>query len=101
MKKTLFSLVFIIFIFSCVESHPDNEVNARVMMWQFVKRNLKDPGSADFGLCKMDKKSNGNWSTNCHVDAKNGFGGNERLYFYCELKYMEKDTWKLIKLDFK
>lgn len=101
MKKIITLLILILFISSCGSSDPDDDVNARVMMWQFVEANLRDPGSADFGICKMTQTSSGSWSTNCHVDANNGFGGTERIYFYCEVKHIEGATWKLVELNFK
>jgi len=90
-----------LFLSSCGESDPNNGTNARVMMWQFVEGKLKDPSSAEFGMCEMDKTTTGTWETDCHVDAKNGFGGTERLYFHCEVKHKSGDSWELVELTFE
>jgi len=101
MRKTLiFSSILMLLTYSCTEPDPNNGINARVMVWRFVESRLKDPGSADFGLCKMEKTVNGGWETDCYVDAKNGFGGGERLYFHCEVKHKYGDSWELIELTF-
>lgn len=101
-SKILLALsLFTMFLSSCGgPSDPNNETNARVMVWQFVESKLKDPGSADFGLCKMEKTSTGTWETDCYVDAKNGFGGTERLNFHCEVKHKSGDSWELVELTF-
>ena len=99
--KNIFVLLIAIISFSSCSSNPDSDINARVMMWQFVEGQLKDPSSAEFGTCKMTKTATGSWSTDCYVDAKNGFGGTERLNFYCEVKHIEGDKWELIDLNFK
>jgi hypothetical protein len=85
----------------CGETDPNNETNARVMVWNFVEGKLKDPSSAKFGTCRMEKTSRGSWETDCYVDAKNSFGGNERINFHCEVKHKSGDKWELVELSFK
>ncbi|MBC2838868.1 hypothetical protein [Robiginitalea sp. SC105] len=100
MERKLSIIICLIF-FSCGEIDGNHGDNARVMVWQFVKDNLRDPGSADFGLCEMTKTSDNGWETDCYVDAKNGFGGTERLYFYCKVRLVKESAWELEKLTFK
>jgi hypothetical protein len=105
MKVSIFSLLSFLLLFfigcSSEPQDPNNETNARVMVWNFVERKLKDPGSAKFGLCELNKTTTGTWITDCYVDAKNSFGGGERLYFVCEVKHKEGDSWELVQLSFK
>lgn len=84
---------------SCGESDPNNETAARVMVWQFVEGRLKSPGTAKFGSCMMDKTPDNTWKTSSYVDATNGFGGTERLYFDCEVKHKSNDSWELVELN--
>jgi len=106
MRKILFLTfsTFLLLFTSCGESNsnPDNSINARVMMWKFVERKLKDPSSAKFGTCRMNKTLTNSWKTDCYVDAKNGFGGTVRKNFYCGIKYIaDSKSWRLVKLDFQ
>jgi hypothetical protein len=97
--KNLFYLLFLLpLLFSCGETDPNSDTNARVMVWQFVESKLKDPGSAEFGPCVMSKTASGSWSTDSYVDANNSFGGTLRTNFHCEVKHVSGDTWNLIEL---
>lgn len=102
--KQIFSILIFLMLFaisSCGNNDPNNETNARVMVWHFVENNLKDPSSAKFGTCKMEQNYLGNWETDCYVDAKNSFGGTQRINFTCEVKHVKGDKWELVKLNIK
>ena len=100
MKKILFILICTLSILiGCGPSNPDNDTNARVMVWQAVTARLKDPSSANFGTCRMQKTSTESWVTDSYVDAKNGFGGNVRMNFHCEVRYNKNGQWDIVALD--
>lgn len=97
-KLILFCTLTLLILVGCGETDPNNETSARVMVWQFVEGRLNDPGSAEFGTCKMEKTAEGSWETDSYVDAKNGFGGTQRMNFHCEVKHKSGDSWELVEL---
>ena len=84
------------------------KTDAWVMAQQFVKNNLKSPGTASFGGLFKDYQNpddvvtylgNGKFRVCAWVDAQNSFGGKIRTYFVCELKYLGDDNWRLLDLN--
>lgn len=61
---------------------------AAVMCKTYVKTKLTAPGTADFPWA-MDTTSKGEWQyvVSSYVDAQNGFGGEVRTYFMCDMQY--------------
>ena len=74
------------------------------MAEDFVKKNLKSPGSADFGgvfsgdwqspeTCVTDL-GNGKYRCVGWVDAQNSFGAKLRNDFVVEVEYVGGDNWR-------
>ena len=85
------------------------KIDAWVMAKQYVRENLKSPGSADFGSLFSDYQDpdavvtdlgDGRFRIVAWVDAQNAFGAKVRTYFICEIEHLGNDRWRLISLDF-
>lgn len=79
-----------------------SETDAFYMSKQFVTKTLKAPSTADFGSfgeSTITRKSDRIFSVTSFVDAQNSFGAKIRTYYTCDLQYLGKDNWQLIKLD--
>lgn len=90
-------------------STTPGKIEAWVMAQQFVKDNLKSPGTADFGGVFSDYQDpdevvtylgNGKFRVRAWVDAQNSFGATLRNHFVCELEYVGNDRWRLTNLVF-
>jgi hypothetical protein len=89
------------FLVACGPKKQNTETNARVMIWHFVEKRLKNPADADFGSCPVEKIDSVNYRTQCYVDATNGFGAKLRKNFTCQVKYIKGKTWELVDLQFE
>jgi len=86
---------------------PD-AIQAWVMSKEFVKRNLKSPGSADFGGVfsgdyqdpkeRCSKAADGAWKCAGWVDSQNSFGAKLRANFTVTVKPdADGDSWTLVE----
>lgn len=83
----------------------DNKTMAYVMMQNFVKENLKSPGSAKFEWitepdCKITKNEF-DYTISSWVDSQNAFGATVRTRFIGIVRQTNKDNWRLMALEFK
>ncbi len=89
------------------KSKPEySKLDAWVMARQFVKQQLKSPGTASFGKLLGESQSYdrqcedlGNATYRCHgwVDAQNSFGANLRNNWAIKLKYVGNKEWRAIE----
>lgn len=93
---------------SAPTEEPD-KIEAWVMAQQFVRNNMKSPGSADFGSAfggyqdpdrVVTEASAGKFRVRAWVDAENSFGAKIRTHFICELEHTGNGQWRLIDLQF-
>lgn len=106
MKQVIF-IVPILFIlpllYNCSSSGP-SELEASVIIQDFVKDKLKSPSTAEFEMGmvnKIKKVDESTYEVNSYVDSQNSFGGTIRTKFYCKVQHKSKDSWSLITLNFK
>ncbi len=105
-------LVIIVSVITAVggsSSNSPDKVEAWVMAQNFVEKQLKSPGTADYGgVWDGDYQSSDDVVTelgddkfrvSAWVDAENSFGAKIRTYFVCELEYVGDDNWRCTKLD--
>jgi len=80
-----------------------HELDAWVMVQQFVKDQLRSPSTADFGSVFGDyqkpddcvtKTGENTFQVRGWVDAQNAFGPTSRNNFSCELEYVGNDRWQ-------
>ena len=79
------------------------ELLARTICQQEVLKNLKNPKSAEFirneeNTIKLDNML---YEVSSGVYAQNGFGAQIKTYYTCQVKLIDKDSGKIIKLDLK
>lgn len=65
-----------------------------------VKRELKAPASADFEFMPKVERSdiNETYMISSYVDAINSFGAKVRTNFFCQLNFIDGQTWTLKEL---
>jgi hypothetical protein len=82
------------------DSSGADQYGAQVMCENFIKDQLKSPGSADFSnetttMGATDKL----WEVAGDVDAENSFGASLRSHFTCVVRYTPSDEyWHLVSL---
>ena len=83
-----------------------DEVSAKDVCNQFVKRQLSNPESADFqGLAGMGGDGTRlpgptpQWTVISYVDSKTDLGITKRIAFDCTVEHLEGARWNLIDLD--
>lgn len=93
---------------ACSGSDEPLSESAAVMCEQFVKKNLKSPGSADFpGVTDTEYAKTTRLSTAKPwkykvagvVDSDNSFGASVRSDYVCTVSTKDNDTWTLDDLD--
>lgn len=76
----------------------DRMYGAWAMAKEFVERNLRSPGTADYGDQRarhcVTEVSEGRYRVVGWVDAQNGFGATVRMYFVCDLQQVGEDRWR-------
>jgi hypothetical protein len=80
----------------------NNRTMAYVMMQDFVKRQLKSPGSAKFEwisepACTIEKDGF-EYRISSWVDSQNSFGALIRTRFSGVVRQVDKDNWELVSL---
>ncbi len=84
----------------------DNTTMAWVMAQEFVKKELKSPGSADFGSLlreyqdpkrQVREVSNGRFVVTGWVDAQNSHGAKVRNRFSVTLQFDGRETWTAVE----
>ena len=101
-------VIISVLIVSCGsdESKPKPEhdkIGAAVMAEEFIKKELKSPGSAKFPWYNdsmVTDLGNGKYRYVSYVDSQNGFGALLRTNFICTVKYVGDKKWSLESLDF-
>ncbi len=103
-------IIIIVFIKLCNDNSQvpwqdeNNSLGAYVMAEKWVKERLVSPSTAEFpnGVDKFVSRGDGQvYFIDSYVDSQNRMGGMMRTYFHAEIEQIEKDRWKLIKLEFK
>jgi hypothetical protein len=83
----------------------DNSIMAYIMMEDFVKRELKSPGSAKFpGVFDgrqdhVTRLQDYKYKIVSYVDAQNSFGALLRTKFIGEIQQVSDEEWRLISLN--
>jgi hypothetical protein len=82
----------------------DNSSMAYVMMQNFVKAHLRNPGSAKFEWitepdCRIEKDGF-EYKISSWVDSQNALGAMIRTRFSGAIRQIDKDNWSLVSLDF-
>lgn len=72
---------------------------AEVMCEEFVKQQLKAPGSADFSEQQHNEVGEDKWRVVGVVDSENSFGAKLRADYACELKYVGDDEWRASNVE--
>ena len=99
---------FIAFVVvSCIlkgpEPPPPDDQMASFMCGEFIKKQLRDPDSADFVTKPIDgravKAPNGSYVSLLTVRANNGFGGKTVSTFDCEVTKDSGGNWQLQSLS--
>lgn len=70
----------------CSGDNPD-DATAEVMCQDFVKDQLKAPGSAKFSEERADEPFDGEWKVTGVVDSENGFGALLRAEYTCRMTH--------------
>ena len=79
---------------------PDR-IGAYVMCKSFVTKQLKAPGTAEFGSsldAEIRDLGSNRWSVTSYVDAENSFGAQLRMNFDCTVRYTGNEMWQLEEL---
>lgn len=71
---------------------------AQIMCRNFVKDQLKSPGSADFSGESPEEAGPQTWSVTGSVDSENSFGAMIRNDYVCRIRYTGNDNWRLLRL---
>ena len=99
---------FIAFVMvSCIlkgpEPPPPDDQMASFMCGEFIKKQLRDPSSAEFVTKPIEgraaKAPNGSYVSLLTVRANNGFGGKKVSTFDCEVAKDGSGTWQLKSLS--
>ena len=93
MKKIASVVVIAALLAGCSSGPKDRTVDARSTCQEWVKQQLKAPGSADFGGQSATGSGQGPWTITGWVDAQNSFGAKLRTNWTCSVR-LEGDTLK-------
>jgi hypothetical protein len=85
---------------SDTEEPGDQKDMATVMCEEFVDRQLKAPGTADYGSLSEATVifEDDVYTVDNYVDAENSFGAKLRSTFTCKVTYEGNDQWTLVSL---
>ena len=101
--KNLFYLLFILpLMYSCGGNSGPSELEASVVIQDFVKEKLKSPSTAEFepGIVNAVRKVEENtYEASSYVDSQNSFGATVRTNFKCRVKWKSEYTWSLVSLE--
>ncbi len=94
MKKILLGLAITVLFSSCEESEDTkNRRKAYISSQYCVKKELKDPNSAEFPKdYKYTKVNDTTWKIGCELFAKNSFGGTVRVKYVVTMT-LENGEW--------
>ena len=96
----------------CAEEQPaarrrrkkyGTKLGAWVMAQHFVKRELRAPSTADFGLGEQSPRKcvadlgDGLYLARGWVDAQNAFGAQVRSTFVVKLRFLGDNRWKMLE----
>lgn len=87
-----------------VEKVYDPDDYAITMSWEFVKKNLRSPSTAEFAPIRehyKEKQPDGSYKVSGYLDSQNAFGATIRSRYTCHLKPADGRNWQLLDLEIR
>lgn len=85
-----------------VKDGPPGNIEIMTMTQLLVEKELKAPTTAkhpDLENYKIKSLGENRFEVSSYVDAQNSFGAMIRTYYYAVVRNMEKDKWRLEKIQ--